>query len=185
MACFGNASMACFENVTDHPVTFWSNDPVCSNPSCFSPFTAGDLDTPVCPVMNPATCFFSQTFGFCMTSQAGFVSNAVDVFHQLGNVYGPPSPRVYVTLISRLLHVKRRGVPNLSLALQLWEELARSGVPLDAASYRAGERGGRERADTGFLHRHNYRNTPSMRDCVDRCCSPLVCVSQSVRISHT
>ncbi|MEW5302547.1 MAG: hypothetical protein WDW36_005322 [Sanguina aurantia] len=80
----------------------------------------------------------SPTAGAHLTPQAGFVSDAVDVFHQLGDVHGPPSPHVYVTLISRLLHVKRRGVPNLSLALQLWEELARSGVQLDAASYRAG-----------------------------------------------
>ena len=48
--------------------------------------------------------------------------------------------RCYVTIISRLLKVKGRGLPNKELAYRLWRDLeAAPGLKLDSASMRTGE----------------------------------------------
>jgi len=47
--------------------------------------------------------------------------------------------RCYVTIISRLLKLKRRGIPNKEVAYRLWKELeATPGLKLDSASFRNG-----------------------------------------------
>ena len=64
--------------------------------------------------------------------------DAVNVFRRQATVLGPASQRQYVTLMSKLLKVNKRGLPQKQLAYLLWKELQGRGEALDTVSYRAG-----------------------------------------------
>lgn len=79
--------------------------------------------------------------GCTAAPQAGHVSCAVELFRRSASVHGVPDQRAYVTLISRLVKVSRRGQSGAPqrLAHHFWLELREAHEQsLDEASFRAG-----------------------------------------------
>jgi pentatricopeptide repeat protein len=62
--------------------------------------------------------------------QACYVAQGVEVFRAMIDAKGFPCQRSYVTAISTLLKIRRRGLANRTLAYQLWQDLlSRSALP--------------------------------------------------------
>lgn len=71
--------------------------------------------------------------------QVGALESALEAFRDLQALGLAPNVVTYCGLISALGRERRRGLRFAATAAELWEELAGSGVQLDAAAYRAGE----------------------------------------------
>ena len=79
-------------------------------------------------------------------SQARYIAHAEELFACLIRTKGFACQRAYVTIISQMLKIRDRGLPNKETAYRLWKELeahslpaaGRAGVELDAASLRTG-----------------------------------------------
>ncbi len=65
--------------------------------------------------------------------------HGTEIFQAMIAVKGSACERSYVTIISRLLKIKRRGLANKRLAYQLWKELEAAALKLDSVSMRTGE----------------------------------------------
>ena len=75
----------------------------------------------------------------CASPQACYIAHAKELFQASVEAKGSVCQRSYVTIISRLLKLKKKGLNNKQLAYQLWKELeGASGVQLDGASLRTG-----------------------------------------------
>ena len=75
--------------------------------------------------------------------QARYISHAEELFEAFISSKGFPCQRSYVTIVSRLLKIKGRGLPHREAAYRLWKQLEAAslsiGAELDAASFRTGK----------------------------------------------